>query len=265
MIKNPTIGSDVEYFLAKGSEIVSAEGIIKGTKYEPFRWHPANPFFATSLDNVLAEGNIPPAKTEDEFESYLYTLRQYMDSHLPQGLKTVALASARLDPKYLQTENAQLFGCDPSLNAWTLEEIHPACIPGETLRSAGFHIHVGYLDPNEEDNINLARMMDLFLGVPSVLIEPPSERKELGYGVAGNFRHQHHGVEYRYLSSWFAGESRLIKWAFKNTLRAVEVYNNGGFPSIMRGTYIPDVINSGDKTTAQNMVSSYKIPLPEAA
>ena len=62
---NPLVGSDVEFFLQDRTtgEVVSAEGLVKGTKEEPFFFDPENSFFATSLDNVAYEGNIPPAKT----------------------------------------------------------------------------------------------------------------------------------------------------------------------------------------------------------
>ncbi len=132
------IGSDVEFFLKKkdSNEIVSAEGLIKGTKSDPFKFDKEEPFFATSLDNVMAEGNIPPAKTPAEFFAAVEKLRKYIDSVIPKDLMTVAIPSARLDYKHLMTENAQVFGCDPSLNCWTDEEVIPQP-SGENLRSAG--------------------------------------------------------------------------------------------------------------------------------
>lgn len=205
LVDNMKIGADIEWFVAdKTGKIVSAEGYIQGTKAAPFKFDPKEPFFATQLDNVLAEGNIPPAANDVSFRTSVKTLQEYIDGVLkPHGLYTVARAAARLEEKYLQTENAKTFGCDPSLNCWTLkeEEIKPT---DPLLRSAGFHIHVGYDNPNEEVNIAIARLLDCTLGVASVLIEPPNERRKVGYGRSGSMRHQPHGCEYRSLSSYYA-------------------------------------------------------------
>lgn len=113
LISDWSVGSDVEFFLRnkETKEIVSAEGIVKGTKYEPFHFD-ENPYYATSLDNVLAEGNIPPCNTPYEFYCAVEKLRKYIDSTISQDLETIALPAARLDEKYLQTENAKLYGRD---------------------------------------------------------------------------------------------------------------------------------------------------------
>lgn len=264
LIENVQIGSDVEYFLRdkKSGEVVSAEDIIKGTKYEPFKFDKDNNFFATSLDNVLAEGNIPPAKTSLEFITYLSKLRGFIEQTASEkGLETLAQASARLDQKWLQTENAKIFGCDPSLNCWTGEVIHPQPT-GDNLRSAGFHVHVGYDGPEEEKNILLAQAMDLYLGVPSILKEPENERKQVGYGQAGNFRHQIHGVEYRVLSSFFASDKSLIEWAFNNSQIAVNAVNDGTIKSIVEHKdAIIEAINNNNKDLAQELVGTFNIPV----
>jgi len=56
-----------------------------------------------------------------------------------------------------------------------------------------FHVHIGYENPNDDTNRELAKAMDLFLGVPSILMEPNNERRAVGYGQAGNYRNQKHG------------------------------------------------------------------------
>jgi hypothetical protein len=113
LISEIKIGSDIEWFLQNETtgEIVSAEGIIKGTKYEPFKFDPENEYYATSLDNVMAEGNIPPVDNPVDLYFAIEKLRKYIDAEVSiQGLKTVALPSVRLNEKWLQTENAKVFG-----------------------------------------------------------------------------------------------------------------------------------------------------------
>lgn len=267
-VANYSLGSDVEFFLRnkETNEIISAEGIVQGTKKEPFKFDPNNAFFATSLDNVMAEGNIPPAKSPKEFYLYVEKLRKYIDSVVaPQNLETVAIPAARLDFEQLMTENAQVFGCDPSLNCWTGEQVTPQP-SGDNLRSAGFHIHIGYDNPNAETNQALARAMDLFVGVPSILLEPENERRKVGYGCAGNYRDQKHGMEYRTTSSYFASEERLVNWCFENTQRAIEFVNNDMVDTIEElGEVIQIIINSEDKEAAQKVVDKFKIPVPITA
>lgn len=264
LVENPTIGSDVEFFLQHKEtlEIVSAEGFIKGTKENPFRFMADNPYYGMQLDNVLAEGNIPPAESAEEFCHYLNFLRGAIDSAVPQEFRTVAIPAARLDFKYLQTENAKTFGCDPSNNCWTGETVQPQPT-GDNLRSAGFHVHIGYDMIRASTNIALARACDLFLGVPAVLVEPENERKKVGYGCAGNFRHQRHGVEYRSLSSFFASEDRYIQWAFQNALIAVESVNKRiVLKADTLGAIVQEAINTENKELAEKLVSEFNIPLP---
>jgi hypothetical protein len=263
------IGSDVEYFVqdSKGA-VVSAEGLIPGFKTAPARFDPDEPWFATQLDNVLAEGNIPPAATADQFVSNMERLYKHMDNlvftQIGGGL--VAKAAHLFHPTQLVTEWSKTFGCDPSYNCWTgeLEEVTPL---NPMLRSAGFHIHIGYESPSMETNRAIARAMDLYLGVPSVLLDDQGDlRRKGGYGSAGNFRHQKHGVEYRTLSSYLASSPRLLAWAFENARTAYAVATNDGFiernPVLRTGSVIQTTINTSDRAAARSLVRQYEIPMP---
>lgn len=112
LVREVQVGSDVEWFLQDKDtkEIVSAEGIIQGTKYEPFKFDDSNHFYSTSLDNVLAEGNIPPAKTATEFYKNINKLIKYINNTIPSSLETACLPSARLNERFLLTDNAKTFG-----------------------------------------------------------------------------------------------------------------------------------------------------------
>lgn len=262
-IEEILIGSDIEFFLQdkETKEIVSAEGIIKGTKYDPHHFDPNEKFFATSLDNVLAEGNIPPTTSASEFYENVEVLRKYINDNLPKQLETISIASARLDYKYLQTENSQIFGCEVSYNGWTNEMEHPQPT-GDNLRSAGFHIHIGYKDPSEEKNQAIIRAMDLFLGIPSILIEPENERKSVGYGTAGNFRHKEYGCEFRSLSGYFASSKELIEWCFRNTQKAIDFVNSNRIIEICNlGEEIQQIINKEDKEMAKEFINRFELEL----
>ena len=137
-IKNVSYGADQEYMLQDKitGEIVSAEGLIRGTKEVPFKFDPKDPWFMTSLDCVCAEGNIPPTQSPFEFWKNIEKLRNYIDSVVPSNLKAVELPSARLADKWLQSEVARTFGCSASLSCYHDEEIHPEN-KGDNLRVAG--------------------------------------------------------------------------------------------------------------------------------
>lgn len=264
LINNWLVGSDVEFFLEdqRTGEIVSAEGLVRGTKDDPFKFDEANEYFATSLDNCSYEGNIPPAKTADEFVTYMKKLRTYMDSQVPDTLKTLAKGSARLDWKYLETENAQRYGCSPSQNAWNEETEMIIANKKSNLRGCGLHIHVGYNDPDYDINLNIIKAMDLFAGIPAVIMEPFDERKKVGYGKAGNHRQCRYGVEYRSLSSYFASSDELIKWCFNQTKNAIDFINEGRIKEITSlGDEIQAIINKNYKRRAEKFIKDFKLEL----
>jgi len=59
-------------------------------------------------------------------------------------------------------------------------------------------------------------MMDLYLGVPSVLMDKGELRKQL-YGKAGAYRMKPYGVEYRTLSNFWIFSDTTIGWVWDNT------------------------------------------------
>jgi len=115
--------------------------------------------------------------------------------------------------------------CDPDFNAWT-EEVNVISRKDVNLRTAGGHVHIGYENPDAQTNIELIKLMDLFLGVPSILLDTDTERRKM-YGKAGCFRFTEFGVEYRVLSNFWTTSLENIKWLFDGIKQAVEAYNNG--------------------------------------
>lgn len=264
LFNDVSIGSDIEYFVKDIStdEIVSAEGLVQGTKHEPFKFKGPDSWFATSLDNVTYEGNIPPAKTEEEFLGYMHELRHYMDNYLPPTIRTLAQGSAFLADKYLETENARTFGCASSNNVWTEKIEHVKLKKGCKARGAGFHLHFGYNQPDYDKNIMLIKAVDVFLGIPSVIIDQDPERRKVGYGKAGNHRHSPWGCEYRTLSSFMASTDELIKWSYNQALKAINFLNEGRIVEIAeRGDEIQQIINEGDLKNAESFVNEFKLEL----
>src|SRR5438034_11823471 len=113
-VRNYIIGGDVEFFLMRKStkEIISAEGYVKGSKHLPFNFDPSDKYFCTSLDNVLAEITLPPTISKDAWLTNIQKSIDYINSILPEDICTASIPSARLNPAYLNKNNAKLFGCD---------------------------------------------------------------------------------------------------------------------------------------------------------
>lgn len=261
-IKNWLIGGDHELFLRRKDtkEIVTAENIIKGTKEEPFNFDKKDPFACTSLDCVLAEYNIAPAKTKADYYHGINKALKYIKKHIPADLEIAIIPAARLDEKYLQSETAQRFGCSVDFNCWTREQ-NESPVPDGNLRSAGFHVTLGYDDPNEFVNLMWVKAMDLFTSVPSVLQEPDNERKKL-YGKAGAFRHTPFGVEARSLSNYILTDKKLINWVYDQTVEAINFVNAGDVHRLEEeADIIISAINDKDEDKARYLIDKFNIKM----
>lgn len=264
IIENVTIGSDFELFLlnTETKDVINAKPFIKGSKENPFNFDESNPFWCTSLDNVLAEMNIPPAVTEDEFDGFVEKAISYLHSILPPNITTLAEPAMYIKPEFLNTRESQEFGCTPSLNAYTMEENPQPKGSETTLRTGAFHIHIKYNNMSFVKSADLIKIMDLYLGIPALLIEPVNERRKL-YGTPGEFRyHPEKTTEYRVLSNYFSKNSMLRKWAFSNTMAAIESYNKRGPLRAGDAEQIRDVINRADLSKAEQIIEKFNVPMP---
>lgn len=274
-IKLQTIGADIEIFLKnrKTGEVVSSEGITRGSKYDPYPFDENDPYFTTSLDNVLTEFTIRPAENSKQWIAYLNKSMAYIRSFIPKELDVHIVPSANLDEKYLQTEQALVFGCEPDFNAYTMainEKPHSEDI---TLRSAGGHIHVGYEGietvfdgrrPHkykvDKQRAEIIRILDLYIGVPMVIIEPDNQRKEL-YGKAGAFRPKTYGLEYRTPSNIYLINNKLKKWVFDSVTNAFTYINENGFLEDGLSKFVQQTIDNNDKDQAKDLMKEFNLTL----
>lgn len=251
------VGTDPEVFVVDKTtdEVMSAIGLIPGTKDEPFPISEQG--HAIQTDNVMAEFCVPPAtNAKDLHNSVLYCLTT-INKMLPENMVTKVLASAHLDKKHLDNEQAQTFGCDPDYNAYSLTQ-NQSCDSNTNLRSAGGHIHIGYNNPNFEDNIKIIQAMDLFLGLPSLFLDTDVERRIM-YGKAGAFREKPYGVEYRVLSNFWIGALNKIEWVFNQITRVVNFINDSNELSDEDQVNIQLAINNNDKGLALKVMNKYNI------
>lgn len=257
-LHNITVGSDPELFIinTKTNKVVSAIGMIPGEKGKPFCAEDMPKGFGMETDNILAEFNIPPVKTETAFINNILYMQEYISKYVKNinpDLGIECAASKIVDKDQLQNPQAQQFGCDVDYNAYT-ESPNPKPKGNRTnLRSAGFHIHLGYDNPNIDTSLMLVKYMDMYLGIPSVLKDSDTKRRTL-YGKAGSFRLTSYGVEYRVLSSYMMKDSELLKFVWKQ-LCTVTYAISSGVP-LIDPELVVKAINESNVALATELVNS---------
>jgi hypothetical protein len=264
-IEKVTLGSDPEFFIfnTKTNKFVPSCGWIGGKKDKPV-------YIADQLghqeDNVTVEFNVPPTTSSKELYNNIQKLINYIEekhSFNERGLTIVPLPSAEFEIEDLLANPESLeFGCDPDFNAWTNEKntIEPGFT---TLRSCGGHVCIGYPNHTKETNLEIIKALDLYLGVPSVLLDKDTRRKEL-YGKAGAFRHQKYGVEYRVLSNFYYADQSLLDWVFNNVYTALDKINNNALEiDSDLATLIQNCINNNDKERAMFIIEKFGILMPK--
>jgi hypothetical protein len=253
---NFRLGSDPEVFLCDATgKHISAIGYINADKWNPMQIPDMPEGYTLQEDNVSLEYGIPPAASAEQFIEHIENVMDKSLAYLP-GLHFSQLSCTIFTEDQMQTPQAHVFGCEPDFCAWT-EEANPKPQPPHPfMRSAGGHVHV----ETELDKSLVIKAMDLFLGVPSVLMDHGEDRKQL-YGKAGAYRPKKYGVEYRTLSNFWIFSPTLIKWVWNSTERALRLASQGDdFSPAMRDTILK-AINQNDKEAAKFLVDAYNMEL----
>jgi hypothetical protein len=264
-----TFGADPEFFVQKDGKPVSAHALIPGDKKNPYKvgWG------AVQVDGMALEFNIDPAKGEAGF---IRNLNSVMDTILKMvpgyEMYDQPVADFGLDYIKQQPDCAKELGCEPDFNAYTMD-INPRPDAEVPFRTASGHIHIGWtngVDPHDSGHFEacaiLSKMLDLYLGVPSLLWDTDDRRREL-YGKAGAFRPKPYGMEYRTLSNrWLRPDMpHLRKFIFNNTVEAVKKcfddpeYSEKG----LMGKTAREIVDTGDRMAAMTYLkysAPYKKP-----
>lgn len=250
-----TLGADPEiFFVDKLDNFVSAIDKIGGSKEEPKSL--GNGFFILE-DNVAAEFNIPPA---DMFEAFDHNVETGIDFvakfAIENDLLLTPKASGNFPSSQLEHYKALEFGCEPDFDAWELDINDKPEAEDSSFRTCGGHIHVGGvegLDPHA-----IIRAMDLFLGVPSLVLDKDKERRKL-YGKAGAFRYKPYGVEYRTLSNFWIWNTATRYWVWNATNLAIEFVKNNGLidANSQLASKIRQSINYSDESGYYELVKLY--------
>ena len=222
-----SFGSDPEFMLEQNGKIRSAIGVLKGDKDHPTKIND----FGFYYDNVLAECTIPPTYTNDDtLSTFRNCIRNLHDIVNP--LKPIIKASHKYDKSEFWHEDAYKVYCVAENCCYSMKEIdQDETIFNKTdLRSAGGHIHIGHPELKKKWNGWIAgRLMDLFLGIPSVFLDddPASRTRKEIYGKAGRIRFTDYGIEYRSLSNFWLRSPKLVSFVFKASQKVVLLIESG--------------------------------------
>ena len=100
----------------------------------------------------------------------------------------------------------------------------------------------------------MIKLLDVFLGVPSVIIDPDKERRKL-YGRAGAFRLTKYGFEYRTLSSYMMSKDSILDLICKLLMLALEYC---GTPLAFDKDQIQQIINESDVEEAKKFLNNFE-------
>lgn len=270
---NWTIGSDIEVMVERTQLISVAPKKFGGTGLLPDTSNAFPlPHGGIFYDNVLAEFTVHPASDKAIFiRNVTENLAAVRKMFADKGLGIRIVSSDHYPKDELTGEVAQQFGCAPDYDVYEMQVNEPSVSARKTtLRSAGAHVHIGSLFfAGEDGNLDMDKMqdmvklMDLFLGIPAVLLDntPNARERRKLYGKAGAHRPKDYpGVEYRPLANFWIVSPKLIAWVYDQTELAfthlqaghkVTDFKYGKLEKQVEEEEIRSIINMGDVKKAE--------------
>ena len=248
-LKNVTIGSDLEMFLTKNGKICSAIGQLGGSKKEPKY---IDNLCYIQEDNILAEANIPPVTTFEEFKNYINYIKDYLRHEKKYNL--LFSSSEEIDDELLREPKAREFGCEKSLIVDYNEDGDE--IPDldfredlerksfSNIRVGGLHIHYGYDDNNDKVNREIVKLFDKNVTLSLLKHDNDKHQRRLFYGKAGEYRNKPYGVECRSLGSGLLKSNATLKLVWDGIQKTINDFNSGERVSHEEFEIIKDIINN---------------------
>lgn len=264
------IGADPELFVRSNGSIISAHGLIKGDKSNPFPVLDG----AVQVDGMALEFNINPAENEKVFIHNINSVMAQLASMVPE-YEIVAQPTAKFTEEYMlaQPKEALELGCDPDFNAWKDGEVNPKPDNKRPMRTGAGHIHIGWTEGADFQSaehlvgcLEIVKQLDLYLGTGSKLFDKDQERRTM-YGAPGAFRPKSYGVEYRVLSNQWLKSEALMSWVFNTTVKAVN--------DLIEGKHVPhrnpeaygidnleEFLSSTDEESAISLLNKLGVEVP---
>lgn len=255
-------GADPELMIKTDEgALTSAIGLVPGTKKRPRKVSGG----AIQHDNVMAEFNVNPADSSEELVGNMRSVLKELSAIVSPNVLVVQ-ASAEFPDRELRHQKARIFGCDPDFDSWTLSMNQiDARATMSNFRSAGGHFHIGKRPETAQmlddpyGKVEVVKMLDVFLGIPSVLLDPdptaPARRRL--YGKAGAHRPKPYGVEYRALGNFWVRSPELAELIYALADTAVKLTQSGESQGIIESIgvqKVQDVVNESKPKLAASII-----------
>jgi hypothetical protein len=246
-------GADPEVFLINNQgKFLSIIGKIGANKHNPKQIEGMEQGFTLQEDNVALEFGIPPATTAKEFSDHIERVMKAGLSTLPNTMFST-FSCVKFPKDQMKDPEAFVFGCEPDFNAWTGAINDKPQPPHPFMRTAGGHIHI----ETQKSKDRVIQACDLFLGIPSVLMDSAGGPRRSIYGGAGANRPKPYGVEYRTLSNFWIFKPELREWAWRGAERAEQEAEQLDLTEF--GQQIQMCINQGNKRLAEKFVKKFNL------
>lgn len=261
------VGADPEVFMRKDGKFISAHGAVKGDKKNPLKVDKG----AVQVDGMALEFNIDPAASEEEFVGNCTHVMSILQSMVPD-FELVAVPVAEFGAEYIAAQPAEAveLGCDPDFNAYNGGAANERPDGAADFRTGAGHVHIGWTnsasveDPDHREAcMMLARQLDYYLGIGSVLYDDDKKRREL-YGAPGAYRVKPYGMEYRVLSNAWLKSPKLMAWVYRNAIKGTQDLLNGIDRYKEWGGSARSILRSGRKHDARMYLGAMGIESPEA-
>ena len=214
------IGSDPEAFIVNDISglVVSAKRFTDGTKDTP---EDCSNGYALLNDNILIEGNVPPANGRYEFVTNMTKLWNLMnDRALTRNAHLHNSDCETISEALLKTDEAKQFGCSSFRDVWNESiEIETPQLNGD-YRPAGFHLHLSWDNPTDSMRVAIGRACDMFVTLPSIDLTGQNYRTSNLYGILGAARLKTYGIEVRSLGGTFFNP-KYFGWIYDNVEFAI--------------------------------------------
>ena len=112
--------------------------------------------------------------------------------------------------------------------------------------------------------LSMIRAMDLFLGVPSVILDTDVDRRKI-YGSPGEFRN-HLDVdrfEYRTISNFILFNDEYLEFMWNQIFKACDYVNEFEIIEGELGEAIQKCISTSDISLAYDILKEFKIQIPQ--
>lgn len=214
------LGSDPEAFIVHNSSclVMSSKRFTNGTKDEPENLGDG---YAILNDNILIEGNVPPASNKEEFVNYMNKLWRVMNERAESRNAHLHNSDCEtISDALMETDEAKEFGCSSFRDAWNeLVEIETPQL-NCNVRPAGCHIHIGVESASDSLKMAIVRAFDMFVTLEAIKTTGMNYRTSNLYGILGACRIKSYGVECRSLGGTFFSPNHF-EWIYETVEKAI--------------------------------------------